>query len=121
MRRNGHIQDNFRQKGTQVAYPSRRGEPKERRLPWPFSIENSLQEAVETEMLIFFGFVCPIVVYLVLVSVVLGRLGGSVVERLPLVQVVIMGSWDRVPCRAPRREPASPFVCVSASLCVSHE
>ena len=33
--------------------------------------------------------------------VVLGHLGGSVVEHLPLAQVVIPGSWDRVPHRAP--------------------
>ena len=45
--------------------------------------------------------------------------GGSVVEHLPLAQVMIPGSWDRVPCRAPFEEPASPFACVSASLCVS--
>ena len=45
-----------------------------------------------------------------------GHLGGSVVEHLPLAQVVIPGSWDRVPHRAPRREPASPYACVSVSL-----
>ena len=27
--------------------------------------------------------------------------GGSVVERLPLAQGVILGSWDQVPHRAP--------------------
>ena len=48
-------------------------------------------------------------------------LGCSVVERLPLAQVMILGSWDRVPRRAPRREPASPSACVSASLCISHK
>ena len=48
-----------------------------------------------------------------------GHLGGSVVECLPLAQVVILGSWDRVPHQAPRREPASPSACVSASICVS--
>ena len=47
-----------------------------------------------------------------------GRLGGSVVEHLPSAQVVIPGSWDRVPHRAPCREPASPSACVSASLSV---
>ena len=26
-----------------------------------------------------------------------GRLGGSAVERLPLAQGMILGSWDRVP------------------------
>ena len=49
----------------------------------------------------------------------MGRLGGSMVEHLPLAQGVIMGSWDRIPHRAPRREPAFPSACVSASLCVS--
>ena len=44
------------------------------------------------------------------------HLGGSGVERLPLAQVVILGSRDRVPRRAPREEPASPSACVSASL-----
>ena len=33
-----------------------------------------------------------------------GRLGGSAVERLPLAQVVILGSWDRVPHQAPCME-----------------
>ena len=42
-----------------------------------------------------------------------GRLGGSAVERLPLVQGVISESQDRVPHRAPCREPASLSVCVS--------
>ena len=32
---------------------------------------------------------------------------------LPSAQVVILGSWDRVPHRAPHREPASPSACVS--------
>ena len=49
----------------------------------------------------------------------LGYLGGSVVEHLPSAQVMILGSWDQVPHRAPLREPASPSACVSASLCVS--
>ena len=42
-------------------------------------------------------------------------------EHLPLAQVVILGSWDRVPHRAPCREPASPsaYVSVSVSLSVS--
>ena len=48
-----------------------------------------------------------------------GRQGGSVVEHLPLDQGVIPGSQDRVPHWAPRREPASPSACVSASQCVS--
>ena len=49
----------------------------------------------------------------------LGHLGGSVVERLPLAQVMISGSWDQVLRRTPHRKPASPSDCVSASLCVS--
>ena len=51
-----------------------------------------------------------------------GHLGGSVVERLPLAQAVIPGSWDPVPYGAPCREPASPSACVlPLSLPVSHE
>ena len=42
-------------------------------------------------------------------------------EHLPLVQVMVLGSWDQVLHRAPLREPASPSVYVLASLCVSHE
>ena len=45
-----------------------------------------------------------------------GCLDGSVIERLPSAQVVILGSWDRVPHRAPCMEPALPSACVSASL-----
>ena len=45
-----------------------------------------------------------------------GPLGGSVVERLPLAQVMIPGSWDQVPLQAPQREPASPSAYVSASV-----
>ena len=48
-----------------------------------------------------------------------GCLGGSVVEHLPLAQVVIPGSWDGVLHWAPHREPASPSACVSASLSLS--
>ena len=48
----------------------------------------------------------------------LEHLCGSVVE-LPLAQVVIPGSWDRVPPWAPHRETASPSAYVSASLFVS--
>ena len=47
-----------------------------------------------------------------------GHLGGSVVERLPLAQVVIPGSWDQVPSGS-LWEPASPSAYVSASLSVS--
>ena len=48
-----------------------------------------------------------------------GHLGGSVVEHLPLAQVMIPRSWDRVLHQAAYREPASPSACVSASLSVS--
>ena len=51
----------------------------------------------------------------------MGRLGGLVAECLPLAQVVILESWDRVLHRAPCMEPASFSACVSASLRVSHE
>ena len=46
----------------------------------------------------------------------MGHLGGSVVEQLPSAQVVIPGSWDRVPHQVPCREPASPSANVSVSL-----
>ena len=49
----------------------------------------------------------------------MGYLGGSAVERLPLAQVAISGSWDQVPHQAPHREPASPSAWVSASYSVS--
>ena len=49
----------------------------------------------------------------------LEHLGGSAVEHLPLTQVVIPGSWDRVLHWAPHTEPASPSTYVFASLCVS--
>ena len=49
----------------------------------------------------------------------LGCQGGSAVESLPLAQVVMLESWDPIPCRAPCVEPAPPSACVSASLCVS--
>ena len=48
-----------------------------------------------------------------------GHLGGSVIKPLPLAQVVILGSWDQVLHQALHKEPASPSVYVSASLCVS--
>ena len=50
-----------------------------------------------------------------------GHLGSSVVEHLPFVQVMILGSWDRVLHWTPLGEPASPSASVSASVCVSHE
>ena len=48
-----------------------------------------------------------------------GHLSGSAVERLPLAQVMIVGSWDRVLHQSPCKEPASSSACVFASLCVS--
>ena len=45
-----------------------------------------------------------------------GRLGGSVVEHLPFVQVMILGSWDQVPIRLLCEKPASPSAYVSVSL-----
>ena len=44
---------------------------------------------------------------------------GSVVEHLPLAELVILGSWNRVLHQAPNREHASPSAYVSASPCVS--
>ena len=38
---------------------------------------------------------------------------------LPLVQGLILETWDRVPRWAPCMEPASPSACVSASLSLS--
>ena len=51
-----------------------------------------------------------------------GHLGGSVADRLPLAQVMILGFPDPVLHQAPPHgEPPSPSADVSASLCVSHE
>ena len=50
----------------------------------------------------------------------MGRLGGLVIEHLPLAQGVTLESRDQVPHRAPCTEPASPpSVFVSASLSLS--
>ena len=50
----------------------------------------------------------------------LGRLGGSAVERLPLAQDVIVESWDQVPHPAPCMGPASLSAYVlPLSVCVS--
>ena len=48
------------------------------------------------------------------------HLGGSVVEHLPLAQVMILGSWDRVLLWAPCRGTCFSL-CLSLLLCVSHE
>ena len=55
------------------------------------------------------------------IRTVQGHLGVSVVEHLPSAQSLIPGSWDGVLHWAPRRELASPYAYVSASLCASHE
>ena len=51
-------------------------------------------------------------------GVLQGHLGGSVVEHLPLAQVVIPGSWDPVLHQAPHWEPASPsaYICLCLSV-----
>ena len=49
----------------------------------------------------------------------MGHLGGSAIECVPLAQVVILGSGNRVPHWAPCKKPASPSAYVSASLSVS--
>ena len=51
-------------------------------------------------------------------DLILGHLGGSAVEYLPLTQGMIPGSRDQVPHRAPCEEPAFLSAHVSASLCV---
>ena len=48
-----------------------------------------------------------------------GHLGDSAIGHLPLAQGVIPESWDRVLCRAPCMESASPSACVSAPLSLS--
>lgn len=50
-------------KAPSLAYPSRRGDPNEQRLLWPFSIANPQKEAVETKMLAFFFFFWILVPY----------------------------------------------------------
>ena len=52
----------------------------------------------------------------------LRSLNGSVVEHLPLAQVMIpasWASWDRVLHKAPCREPAYPSANFAASVSVS--
>ena len=46
-----------------------------------------------------------------------GHLGGSVVEHLPLAEVVILGPGIKSHIGLPRREPASPLP-VALPLCV---
>ena len=46
----------------------------------------------------------------------LGHLGGSVVEFLPLAQVVILGSWDQGLHGAPL--PVALSLSLSLSLCL---
>ena len=50
-----------------------------------------------------------------------GRLGGSVVERLPSAQGMILESQDRVPHWAPCMEAASLSAYVSTSLSVMNK
>ena len=52
-------------------------------------------------------------------SLLLGHLGGSVVEHLPSTQGMIPGSGDQVPHQAPYGKAASPSAYVSTSLSVS--
>ena len=54
-------------------------------------------------------------------NIIKRHMGGSAAEHLPLVQVMVPGSWDQVPHRTPCMELASPSAWVSASLCVFHK
>ena len=60
-----------------------------------------------------------LIAYLAKTLKVQGHLDGSVVEHLPLAQVVIPGSWDQVLKQAPQGETISPCVYFSACLPVS--
>ena len=51
--------------------------------------------------------------------IILGHLDGSVVQPLPLAQVVIPGFLDWAPLRAPHGEPMSPSAYVSAYISAS--
>ena len=49
-----------------------------------------------------------------------GRLGGSVVGRLPLAQGVVLETWDRLPHRAPVGDLLLPLpVSLPLSVCLS--
>ena len=78
---------------------------------------------VDISINLFYFYVCRVRQVYVheIITNTKGRLSGSVVADLPFAQVMIPGSWDRVPHWAPHREPVSPSACVSASLCVFHE
>lgn len=55
-------------------------------------------------------------------TLLLGHLGGSVVEFFPLAQIMIPGSWDGVSHQAPWQGACFSFcLCLYLSLCVSHE
>ena len=59
---------------------------------------------------------CGLVTYFYILKITLERLGGSVAERLPLVQGVILEFQDRVPHRAP---PGSLLLPLPVSLPLS--
>ena len=49
-----------------------------------------------------------------------GHLGGSVVEHLPSAEVMILGSWDRVPHLAPAGSLLLPLpLSLPLSVCLS--
>ena len=51
-----------------------------------------------------------------------GHLSGSMVEHLPLAQVMILGSWDRVPTLgSPQGACFSLCLCLCLTPCVFHE
>ena len=63
----------------------------------------------------------PVLCVGILVRLGWGQLGGSVDERLPLAQVMILGFQDQVLHQTPCRESPSPSASASFSLSVSHE
>ena len=50
-----------------------------------------------------------------------GHLGSSVVEHVPLAQVMILGSWNQVLHQAPAGSLLLLCLCLCLSLSVSHE